>query len=106
MNAVCFIDDGRSFVTSSDDKKLMIWEFGIPVVKKPISEPHMHSMPFLAETKPDGEFFLAQSMDNQVCSLFFVAFLGCRFALFFYNSCCCCLPFFKTNTTLNRIIRS
>jgi hypothetical protein len=69
VNAVCFIDDGRSFVSSADDKKLMIWEFGIPVVKKPISEPHMHSMPYLAETNPDGEFFLAQSMDNQVLRL-------------------------------------
>lgn len=26
-----FIDDARRFVSSSDDKSLRVWEFGIPV---------------------------------------------------------------------------
>jgi WD40 repeat protein len=31
VNTVTFIDDARRFVSSSDDKSLRVWEFGIPV---------------------------------------------------------------------------
>ena len=31
VNTITFIDDNRRFVTSSDDKSLRVWEFGIPV---------------------------------------------------------------------------
>lgn len=31
VNTVTFIDDARRFVSSSDDKTLRVWEFGIPV---------------------------------------------------------------------------
>jgi len=65
VNSVCFIDDNRRFVSSSDDKSLRIWEYGIPVVIKYISEPHMHSMPSIA-LHPSGAWFLCQSLDNQI----------------------------------------
>lgn len=65
VNSIAFIDDGRRFVTSSDDKSLRVWEWGIPVVIKYISEPHMHSIPALA-VHPNGKWFVGQSLDNQI----------------------------------------
>lgn len=65
VNALAFIDEGKRFVSSSDDKSLRIWEWGIPVVIKYISEPHMHSIPALA-VHPNGKWFVGQSLDNQI----------------------------------------
>eukprot|EP01103_Thecamoeba_quadrilineata_P016920 TRINITY_DN5820_c0_g1_i2.p1 TRINITY_DN5820_c0_g1~~TRINITY_DN5820_c0_g1_i2.p1 ORF type:complete len:538 (-),score=81.54 TRINITY_DN5820_c0_g1_i2:98-1711(-) len=65
VNTITFIDDNRRFVTSSDDKSIRIWEYGIPVVIKYISEPHMHSMPSIA-VHPNGNWFVGQSLDNQL----------------------------------------
>lgn len=65
VNALTFVDDGRRFVSSSDDKTLRVWEFGIPVTIKYIADPAMHSMPALA-LHPSGAWLAAQSMDNQV----------------------------------------
>lgn len=65
VNSVTFIDENRRFVSTSDDKKLFVWEYGIPVVVKHISEPDMHSMPYVA-VHPSGKYFVGQSQDNQV----------------------------------------
>ncbi|GBG86853.1 hypothetical protein CBR_g42136 [Chara braunii] len=65
VNTITFVDENRRFVTSSDDKSLRVWEFGIPVVIKYISEPHMHSMPSIC-VHPNGNWFAAQSLDNQI----------------------------------------
>lgn len=65
VNTITFVDDNRRFVTSSDDKSLRVWEYGIPVVIKYISEPHMHSMPSIA-VHPNSNWFAAQSLDNQI----------------------------------------
>lgn len=65
VNSITFIDNNRRFVTSSDDKSLRVWEWGIPVVIKYISEPHMHSMPAVT-AHPSGNWFACQSLDNQI----------------------------------------
>lgn len=65
VNSVTFIDEGRRFVTSSDDKTLRAWEYGIPVVIKYIADPAMQSMPSIA-VHPNNQWFAAQSMDNQI----------------------------------------
>ncbi|XP_019166321.1 PREDICTED: pre-mRNA-processing factor 17-like isoform X1 [Ipomoea nil] len=65
VNTITFVDDNRRFVTSSDDKSLRVWEYGIPVVIKYISEPHMHSMPSISP-HPNGNWLAAQSLDNQI----------------------------------------
>ncbi|KXZ41899.1 hypothetical protein GPECTOR_249g617 [Gonium pectorale] len=65
VNTVTFIDDGRQFVSTSDDKTIRVWEFGIPVQIKYIADPSMHSMPAVA-THPSKNYLLMQSLDNQV----------------------------------------
>ncbi|KAF3959550.1 hypothetical protein CMV_015655 [Castanea mollissima] len=65
VNTITFVDKNRKFVTSSDDKSLRVWEFGIPVVIKYISEPHMHSMPSIS-LHPSTNYLAAQSLDNQI----------------------------------------
>ena len=65
VNTITFVDKNRRFVTSSDDKSLRVWEFGIPVVIKYISEPHMHSMPSIS-LHPNMNWLAAQSLDNQI----------------------------------------
>ncbi|KAH1067911.1 hypothetical protein J1N35_032898 [Gossypium stocksii] len=65
VNTITFVDNNRRFVTSSDDKSLRVWEFGIPVVIKYISEPHMHSMPSIS-LHPNTNWLAAQSLDNQI----------------------------------------
>jgi len=65
VNTITFIDENRRFVTTSDDKSIRVWEFGIPVEIKYIAEPHMHSMPQVS-VDPTAKYCLMQSLDNQI----------------------------------------
>lgn len=65
VNSVTFVDDNRRFVSSADDKVLRVWEYGIPVVIKYISDPKMHSMPVVA-SHPNRKWLACQGMDNRV----------------------------------------
>ncbi|GAB5364409.1 hypothetical protein AAMO2058_000967600 [Amorphochlora amoebiformis] len=65
VNTVTFCDEGRRFISTSDDKKVFIWEYGIPVVMKHISEPDMNSMPAVA-VHPDNKWWIGQSLDNTI----------------------------------------
>lgn len=66
VNAIVFVEDhGTKMITSSDDKKVLVWEWDIGVPIKYISDPTMHSMPCLA-LHPSGGFFVGQSLDNQI----------------------------------------
>ncbi|CCJ29105.1 unnamed protein product [Pneumocystis jirovecii] len=65
VNTITFIDENRRFITTSDDKSLRAWEYGIPVPIKYIAEPYMHSMPSVA-LHPSGKYVACQSLDNQI----------------------------------------
>lgn len=65
INTITFIEGGRRFVSTADDKKIYLWEFGIPVVAKHISEPDMQAIP-AATMHPNGKYFAGQSMDNKI----------------------------------------
>ena len=65
IDTITFIENGRRFVSTADDKKMYVWEFGIPVVAKHISEPDMHAVP-AACMHPNMKYFAGQSMDNKI----------------------------------------
>lgn len=66
VNTITFVEDrGMKMITSSDDKKVLVWEWDIGVPIKYISDPTMHSMPVIT-LHPTGAYFVGQSLDNQI----------------------------------------
>jgi pre-mRNA-processing factor 17 len=65
VNSVTFINGGQQFVSTSDDKSIRMWEFGIPVQIRYIADPAMHSCPVVTSS-PKNDFLLMQSLDNQI----------------------------------------
>lgn len=65
VNTVTFVDGARRLVTTSDDKKVLVWEYGAPVPVKYITDPAMFAIP-AATLHPSGEYLACQSMDNNV----------------------------------------
>jgi pre-mRNA-processing factor 17 len=66
VNTITFVEDhGMKMITSSDDKKILVWEWDIGVPIKYISDPTMHSIPVVT-LHPTGGYFVGQSLDNQI----------------------------------------
>lgn len=65
VNTVTFLNGGRQLMTTSDDKKIFIWEYNIPVVTRYISEHYMFSVPAVT-LHPSGKWLCGQSMDNKI----------------------------------------
>lgn len=67
VNSITFVDEGRKFVTSSDDKTIRVWEFGVPVQIQVIKDTEMHAAS-TASLSPDGTTWLGQNADNTIVS--------------------------------------
>lgn len=65
VNTVTFIDQNRRFVSTSDDKTIRMWEYGIQAQAKYIADPAMHAISY-ATTSPNNKWWVGQSMDNQI----------------------------------------
>jgi len=65
VNTITFCEENRRFATTSDDKKMLIWEYGIPVPIKHIADPTLHSMPAVTKT-PSDRWLLCTNLDNQI----------------------------------------
>jgi len=65
VNTITFCENATKMVTTSDDKKVLVWEWDIGVPIKYISDPTMHSMPVVT-LHPTLKFFAGQSLDNQI----------------------------------------
>ncbi|OCK82527.1 WD40 repeat-like protein [Lepidopterella palustris CBS 459.81] len=65
VNTITYCDENRRFITTSDDKSLRAWEYGIPVPIKFIAEPYMYAM-VRSAPHPSGKYAAFQSSDNQI----------------------------------------
>ncbi|KAL4990250.1 WD40-repeat-containing domain protein [Aspergillus falconensis] len=65
INTLTFVDQNRRFISTSDDKSLRAWEYGIPVPIKFIAEPYMFALT-RAAAHPNGKYVAFQSGDNQI----------------------------------------
>lgn len=65
VNTITFCDENRRFITTSDDKSLRAWEYGIPVPIKFVAEPYMFPM-VRSAPHPSGKYAAFQSSDNQI----------------------------------------
>lgn len=65
VNSIAFIDDDRRFVSSCEDKVLRVWEYGMPVVIRYVSDPSAHSIPYTA-LHPNRRWLICQTMDNTI----------------------------------------
>ena len=65
VNSVTFCQDGNKLVTTSEDRKIFVWAYGIPVVEKYIAEPHFHSVPAVT-VHPTQPYLVGQSMNNSI----------------------------------------
>lgn len=62
-----YFPDGSKFISSSEDKSVRIWNSGVNIPIKQISDTTQHSMPVL-EIHPNNKYFCAQSMNNTICT--------------------------------------
>ncbi|EPX74079.1 splicing factor Prp17 [Schizosaccharomyces octosporus yFS286] len=63
VNSITYLENGKRFVTTSDDSSMRFWEYGTPIPIKYVADIGMHSMPRVA-LRPNGKALACQSLDN------------------------------------------
>ena len=63
VNSITFIENGKKFASSSDDRKIFIWEFGLPVCIKHVQEPEQKAIT-AAAMHPSGLYYAGQANNN------------------------------------------
>lgn len=66
VNCIVFTDNNKKFVSFGDDRKVLLWEFGVPLVIRSIQDNDLPAITH-AELHPSGEHILAQSSLNKIC---------------------------------------
>lgn len=65
VNTLLFVDNNKKFVSCGDDKKILMWEFGVPVIIRNINEPQVQSIT-TTTLHPSQDYFAAQTADNKI----------------------------------------
>ena len=65
VNTILFVDNNKKFVSCGDDKKIFLWEFGVPLVVRSLNEPEV--APITRTTlHPCGNYFVGQTTENKL----------------------------------------
>jgi pre-mRNA-processing factor 17 len=65
VNSLLFVDNNKKFVSCGDDKKILMWEFGVPVIIRNINDSNIQSIT-TTSLHPSQDYFAAQTADNKV----------------------------------------
>lgn len=65
VNTVTFFENNKHFMSTGDDRKVVIWDYRIPAPLKLITDPALNVLPNVT-LHPDDKTLLAQSMDNKI----------------------------------------
>ena len=65
VNSILFVDNNKKFISASDDKKVFMWDFGIPVVVRHVIDPDQLAISKTA-IHPSQKYFAGQASDNKV----------------------------------------
>ena len=57
INCIQFIENNRRFVSFGDDKKVFMWEFGVPLVIKNIFEEELSAI-YSAQYHPNQNYII------------------------------------------------
>jgi pre-mRNA-processing factor 17 len=63
INTLTFVDDGNRFMSTSDDRSLRAWDYGIPVPIKYIADPEQFALTSAAR-HPSGKYVLYQASNE------------------------------------------
>lgn len=65
VNSVHVVDNNSKIVSTSDDRSIRVWDLGINIPIKTISDIEQYSMP-RAAVHPSKKYFATQSMNNKI----------------------------------------
>ncbi|EGV61348.1 WD40 repeat-like protein [Yamadazyma tenuis ATCC 10573] len=66
INALCVIQHGNKFLSSSDDKSIRIWSWGINIPVKTVTHPTQYAVSSALCVPPSEEYIALQNMNNAI----------------------------------------
>lgn len=66
INALCMIDEGTKFLSTSDDKCIRIWNWGINIPVKTITHPTQYAISSAVAIPPSQDYIALQNMNNSI----------------------------------------
>lgn len=65
VNTIIFVDNNKKFVSCGDDRKILLYEFGTPVILRSLNELDIQPIT-RAEVHPCKNYFVGQTTDNNI----------------------------------------